>query len=102
MSMNIWNAIDRYGLPLAMLLLVLVFFHKLLWPLFVKQVVGMQSLLVKQLEESQKRSDANTDEFLRALERRDKVMKEGFTELHKRMERDPDKPKKRQPNESRH
>ena len=78
---SVWSILDRYGLPIAMLAVVLIALYKFIWPLLLNQIEGSRKMLTEQLEASQTRLDGVNREFLKALERRDQIMEKGFADL---------------------
>lgn len=81
--MNIWSILDRYGLPLAMLCVVMFAIYKLVWPLLLSQIEGSRATLITQLEAANKRLDNSQASFLKALEDQNTVMQDGFSRLER-------------------
>lgn len=91
-----YGVIDRYGLPVAVLIVGGLAFYKLVWPLLLRQIDTTTKILLKQLEDAQQRIDKSGDDFLEALKRRDAIMEREFTKLHERLaESHPARPVKR-------
>jgi hypothetical protein len=80
-----YGVIDRYGLPVAVLIVGGLAFYKLVWPLLLRQIDTTTKILLKQLEDAQQRIDKSGDDFLEALKRRDAIMEREFTKLHERL-----------------
>jgi len=65
--------------------------YKLLWPLMLRQIEQNRDLLVKQLDEANRRIERSSQEFLVALKRRDEIMQSEFKRLHDHLDRGPRK-----------
>lgn len=84
------TVVDRYGLPLAMLAVMAYAVYKLIWPVLIRQIDESRAQMKDQLKDSNDRFDKASDEFLKALQRRDEMLAHSFKELHARLDRDRD------------
>jgi len=84
---DIWSILDRYGLPIVALLIVVLAIYKLVWPLLLRQM----AIISTQLDIAQERLEKSQSEFMRALERRDAIMSQGFADLHTELRKPRDK-----------
>lgn len=78
---TVWSVLDRYGLPLFLLIIVLWFIYKIGWPAFNSQLDISRKVLEAQLDKAQERLESSNKEFLRALERRDAILEKGLGEI---------------------
>ena len=86
MPLTGWSSfLDRYGIPVVILGVLVWSIYKLFWPALLRQIDDTRKVLVNQLDEAQKRLDKQTTEFLAALDRRDRIMEQGFAKLDDRL-----------------
>lgn len=96
--MDTWQAVERFGLPVVMLLLLALFITKTLWPFLVKRIeaaeaqsLGQLALTQKHLELSLQAAQVMAKDFTEALKRRDelladlnKIVAQGFARSERR------------------
>lgn len=66
------DALERFGLPIVVLIVFGIAFYKLFWPLILKY----HDSLEEQIREARAARKDDTEKFLKALEGRDEVNKE--------------------------
>lgn len=89
MNPSAWGTfLDRYGIPVVMLAVLVWAIRYLFWPELLRQIERNRQILIKQLDEAQSRIDKSGQEFLHALHRRDEIMQREFQKLHDRLGKD--------------
>ncbi len=89
--------VERLGLPVGLLALLIVFFYKGVWPMLQRQQEFTQKLLLEQLESNQKAREQEMEAhqsareramqaFLAALDRRDQMAAQASESWIKAME----------------
>jgi len=91
---DVLSLMDRYGLPLAMLVAFVWFVYKVLWPFMTKEVEGYREITKAQLAEGRAdmrtqaaKAEAQAAAFLAALASRDDLLRVEFERLHDRLDR---------------
>lgn len=77
-----YTVIDRYGLPVAVLISLGMAVKFLLWPLILKLIENNQ----KQLDESNKRMEKMSSDFLGSLKYRDDMLASEFAKFYNRID----------------
>ncbi len=83
--------LDRYGIPLGILVIVAWFGYKRIWPLILQQITDAQRRLDRTTAEFLK----SNGEFVQALKEHSEVMHNGFERINDRL--DDISPRKRAP-----
>ena len=68
--------IDKFGLPLAGLVVVGLFFYRTLWPFIKERIAAAEKVLTEQVAEAREARKEDQREFLAALEKRDDALRE--------------------------
>lgn len=80
MTLDLPTILERYGLPIAGLAVVIFFVWRGLWPLLIKYLEGTQKILQDQLTAAQDERRQSMKEFSAAIERRDQLAAQAATQ----------------------
>lgn len=80
--MQDWIAVlQQFGLPTLALIAIAIFFWKAVWPIMVRRSEFAEKLLMENVSRAYSRNDKIVEDFLIALDRRDKIHAETVNEL---------------------
>lgn len=86
-NVDLITIIERFGITTAVIVAGGLAFYKGFWPMMLKKDEEFRQMLMKLLADADRRSDRKDEDFLKALERRDNVLKDAVG-LYEKMSRE--------------